>query len=357
MRTPHKNRISPASLAILILALCTVVFSRTTGVASVDSRNACMKQWLFNGVWRVEVTDVEPFMNGAQQTGWQVTEVWRNGTMQEVSPGDSVLQDQRLELKSGSIAATDSTTGTLSQQSVSTNGFPPAGEFTYKQIFVGVGSFDPTDKPKGLLITFDGAQLARMPSKPQFSTRLYDFHFDLGCVATGAAAQAEGGSNQLPGTQGCLDQWMSNGVWKMRVESIAPKLGNPSDPKSGFAWIVTQTWVNEAGRGVLAGDGYDKGQAFVPTRVRDEYLVTQNGKSGSSANVVGGFMLPQKPGYDWSPGASWTFSQLFGWGGFDPTDKPIRLLVTFDDKTQNATAGLPHYHEPADFRIDLTCTK
>jgi hypothetical protein len=38
-------------------------------------------------------------------------------------------------------------------------------------------------------------------------------------------------------------------------------------------------------------------------------------------------------------------------------DKPIRLLVTFNDKVQNATAGVSHYRKPADFRIDLRCTK
>ena len=349
-------RLGILSAIITIAAVCGGFFNPASAVADAPSRQACMQQWLFNGVWRVKVTDVEPFMNGSQQTGWQVTEVWRNGTMGELSPADSVLKDQRLELNSGSIAATDSTTGTLSQQGVSTNGFPPAGEFTYKQVFVS-GTFDPSDKPKGLSIIFDGAQLARMSSKPQFSTGEYNFHFNLGCTATGAVANAEGGSTQLPATAGCVNEWLSNGVWKMRVDSVTPRLGDPNNPNSAFGWTVTQTWVNASGRGVIPGDGADKGQAFEGTRVRDEYLVTQNGKSGSSANVAGGFALQTKPGFDWSPGASFTFPQLFSWGGFDQTDKPIRLLVTFDDKGQNALPGFPHYRKPADFRIDLTCNK
>jgi hypothetical protein len=132
---------------------------------------------------------------------------------------------------------------------------------------------------------------------------------------------------------------------------------SPNDPTNVIGWLVTQTWVNASGHGVVPGDGSDKGQSFLSTRVRDEYLVTQSGKSGSSANAVGGLQLQSKPGYDWSPGASWTFQQLFTWGSFDKTDKPVRLLVTFDDKAQNAMAGFPHYRKPADFRIDLTCSK
>ena len=151
-----------------------------------------------------------------------------------------------------------------------------------------------------------------------------------------------------------MNEWMSNGVWKMRVTAIPPRNGDLNNPNSPIiGWLVTQTWVNVSGRGVIPGGGADKGTAFVG----DEYLITQSGKSASSANAVGGFQLGSKPGYDWSPGASWTFQQLFVWGGFDPTDKPIRLLVTFDDKTQNKTPGVPHYKEPANFRIDLTCTK
>ena len=351
------NAIRQRFLAIVIvLASNAALVTPSATLAAPATTNGCMDQWLFNGVWRVRVTDVEPYSNGGPQIGWQVTEVWRNGTTQEVAPNDSVMTDEVLELGHGTIKATDSTGGTLSQQSVVFNSFPPAGEFTYKQVFIGQ-NFVPTDKPKGLTILFNGVQLAQMTSKPQFSTSKYDFHFDLGCKATGAAAQAQGGSTQLAATPGCLNEWLSNGVWKMRVNSIVPRLGNPNDPKSAFGWTVSQTWVNASGRGVLPFGLSDKGTAFVGTRVTDEYVATQSGKTGSSANAVGGFQLGAKPGYDWAPGESWTFQQLFVWGSFDPTDKPMRLLVTFDDKTQNSTPGVPHYRKPADFRIDLTCTK
>jgi hypothetical protein len=336
----------------LALTAGCVILSSAATLGDAGSREGCKDQWLFNGVWRVKVTDVEPYLNNGQQQGWQVTEVWRNGTSQELSPNDSVLKDQTLELHAGSIAASQTTGGSLSLQAINFNSFPPAGEFTYKQIFLASNlSADPSNKPQGLTITFNGAQLAQMKTKPQFSTSKYNFHFNLGCTATGAAANAEGGSNQLAAQPGCLNQWMSNGIWKVRVTAVGLASSN-------FGWLVTQTWLNVSGHGATNDGNNDQGTKFLATHVTDEYLTTQGGKSGSSANAVGGLKLASKPGgWDWKPGESWTFQQVFVWGNFDPTDKPIRLLVTFDDKSQNAIAGVPHYRKPADFRIDLTCSK
>jgi hypothetical protein len=341
----------------VVLITCCLGFAQSAGLGDATSREGCKNQWLFNGVWRVKISDVQPHMNGTTQDGWQVIEVWRNGTFQELSPTNSALTGQRLELGNGYIDA-----GGLSLETVSTNNFAPAGEFTYKQIFVG-SNFDPSNKPKGLLITFNNAQLSQQKQWPQFTTSKYNFHFNLGCVATGAAAQAEGGSTQLLAQTGCLNQWMSNGVWKMRVTSIGTFPAVLTKPSDQFGWVVTQTWVNASGRKIRSGMGQDSptgrpGDQYIGTTVTDEYLATQGGNNASSANMTGGFQLGSTvPRDDWMPGQSATLKQAFSWGGFDPTDKPTRLLVTFNDKVQNATPGVPHYRKPADFRIDLTCTK
>jgi len=347
-------------LALLVtLAATGVLLARSVGLSDASNREGCKNQWLFNGVWRVKVTDVQPYMNNGQQQGWQVSEVWRNGTSQELAPSnDSMLQDQTLELENGTFTARGTTGGTLSLGSILNNSFPPAGEFTYQQIFLAPNlNADPSNKPKDVLITFNDSQLAQDKTRPHFTTSRYNFRFKLDCVATGAAANAEGGSNQLAAVTGCMNQWMSNGIWKMRVTSIGTYPATLNKPSDQFGWLVTQTWVNASGRGIVSRGYCDQCPKFAGTNVTDEFLATQGGKSASAANVAGGFHLGAKPNTDWSPGESWTFQQLFSWGNFDPIDKPIRLLVTFDDKTQNATPGVPHYHKPADFRIDLTCTK
>src|ERR1700681_1112325 len=88
------------------LALLAFAFAGTDArSATATTAEACMNQWVFNGVWRVKATKVEPFMDGTQQVGWQVTESWRNGTTQEMAPGDSLLKDQVLALDDGSSIA------------------------------------------------------------------------------------------------------------------------------------------------------------------------------------------------------------------------------------------------------------
>jgi len=79
---------STQKLFMLTIAMIGVLLARSASLGDASSREGCMNQWLFNGVWRVKVTNVEPYMSGNQQVGWQVTEVWRNGTSEELSPGD-----------------------------------------------------------------------------------------------------------------------------------------------------------------------------------------------------------------------------------------------------------------------------
>jgi hypothetical protein len=123
-------------------------------------QEGCMNQWLFNGVWRVRATKVEPFMDGSQQVGWQVTESWRNGTTQEIAPNDSMLQDQVLQLDDGSsIAASVNNTGTMSMGVIGGHSLSQAAQFTYSQVF-RAPAFNPSAKPKAVTVLFDGDHLA-----------------------------------------------------------------------------------------------------------------------------------------------------------------------------------------------------
>jgi len=150
-----------------------------------------------------------------------------------------------------------------------------------------------------------------------------------------------------------MNQWMSNGVWKMRVTgfSATPPTAAPQDQNG---WLMTQMWVNITNRKMWPGVLYGPGEA--PSNVSDEFVATQSGNNVSSFNTVGGFALGSR-NVVFPPGGSYTFSQLFVGGGLNGNDKPVRLLVTFDAAKQNALQGMPHYHMPGNFRIDLTCTR
>lgn len=330
-----------------------VVLARLPSMGADATREGCLQQWLFNGIWRVEVTGIEPYLHDGRQAGWQVTEVWRNGTAQPLHPSDSFLAEQTLAVGGTVLRATGSTTSTLSMQGLSANGFAAAGQYTYKQIFIG-DHVDPSQKPTALDVRFDAAKLAQFKSRPQFTTAQYDYHFKLDCTATGVTAQAQGGSTQVTAREGCANQWMSNGIWKMRVTGVAAAHLSPQDPSTTqTGWLVSEEWVNATTRPLFPGV-LPSGHAL-ETNVGDEFLVTKSGNNASSANAVGG--LSQLTNHQFAPGATYTFQQLFVWSPFDAADLPERLLVTFDAKKQNALAGHPHYTTPANFRIDLTCTK
>ena len=342
----RRSSIGRAATIIFAFTFLSLVFTGSVSLGQAPSQEGCMNQWLFNGIWRVQVTKVEPLMDGAQQVGWQVTEIWRNGASKVISPADSVLQDQELELGTGSILASASTTGTLSMQSVAFHDFPVAGEFTYVQQF-RAPNIDPANKPKALDITFNGAKLATFTSKPQFTTAKYNFRFKLDCQATGAAAQAQGGSTQIAAKDGCLNEWMSNGIWRMRATAIAPDLGNDnSGPQGG--WMISQEWTNLTGKPLAPSD----------TLSSDQQLVFASGSSVASSNTAVTSMNMQQLAFrTFPPNGSFSYQQRFRPSTFDASDKPVKLLVVFDAATQNKRENKPHYSLPANFRISFDCNK
>lgn len=333
------------------LLAASVIVAPASVSAQSSSRQGCINQWLFNGVWRAKVTKVEPVMDGSKQTGWQVTQVWRNGTSRELAPADSSLKDEALQLSGTALTGEEHR-----QQMLAFNTMSPSGELTYTQTFFGPNmSVDPNDKPKTLDVTFDNAAVSQS-NKPHFTSRQYNFHYRLDCVASGASAQAEGGSSQVTATSGCMNQWMSNGVWKMRVLAVFP---NPvgAQAKDQNGWRVRQEWVNISHGKVYPGVLPDAGNRVSPTNVSDEFLATQNGNNASTFNVVGGFALGAR-NVPFAPNEPYTFEQLIAGGNLSPSDAPTRLLVTFDSTSQRKVKlpyAVPQYRTPANFRISLTC--
>lgn len=341
---------TPAAFLTLVLAIATIGTARSSALADANSQEGCMNQWLFNGAWRVKVTKVDPYMNGGQQTGWQVTEVWRNGTTQEVSPTQSELQDQKLTLSTGSISASASSSGLASMGSLANQGFAPAAQFTHLQVFVAQ-NFDPSNKPQAVDIVFDEAKLAMYKAEgargvhAYFTTSKYNYHFKLNCVATGAAP-AQGGAFQVAATQGCMNQWMSNGVWKMRATAIAPDNNDPTSPQIG--WMISEQWANVTTRPLAPNDTLDT----------DQYLVTEGGDDIPASNSTVTALTKQQLDFHTFPaGGSFTYQQRFRWTEFSAADKPTKLLVTFDAAQENKNPNRPHYKLPANFRVNLECTK
>ncbi len=338
----HVAKPTIATVALLLFAFAALPL-RSVGDAT--TREGCMNQWLFNGIWRVRATKVEPLMDGSQQVGWQVTEAWRNGTTQEMAPSDSLLKDQALELADGSsITASSNNTGGMSMGLVAYHQIAPSAQFLYVQKF-RAAALNRDVQPKGLTITFDGARLAQFKGKPHFTTSDYNYRIKLDCQASGAQA-AQGGSFEIAATQGCMNQWMSNGVWRMRATAIAPAndLGGAQ-----VGWKIAEEWSSLAHQPVAPGD----------TNITDQQLVLTSGNTiSSSSGVVSSGSFAQLAGHTFAPGSSFTYQQEFRNIPFDVSDKPAKVIVTFDAAKEKLAAKKPQYKAiPPNFRIGLTCSK
>jgi len=332
----------PALALAVVMVLAASMGSKSAGAG--NTRGGCMDQWMFNGVWRVKATMVEPLMDGSQQVGWQVTESWRNGTSQEIAPGDSLLKDEVLELEDGSsISAAASTSGSMSMGVVGAHDLAQAAQFTYVQVF-RAAALNSTVKPKALTILFDGDRLAQFKSRPQFTTQQYNYRIKLDCQASGAQS-AQGGSFEIPAAQGCMNQWMSNGLWRVRATAIASNNGGGS---SQIGWTVTQEWTSLAHQAIVAGD----------TMVGVQQLVLGNGDTlESDAGVISSGSFGQLAQHTFAPGSSFTYQQQFIQIPFSPV-KPVKLIVTFDAAKEKLITYRPQYKvDPPNFRINLECTK
>jgi hypothetical protein len=336
------RRLSTPLVTLVVAALFVVAGTLHSNGAALTSEG-CMNQWMFNGIWRVRVTKVEPFMDGTQQVGWQVTESWRNGTSVELAPGDSLLKDEVLELEDGSsIAASANNSGTMSMGVIASHGLAQAAQFTYVQVFRSL-TLNPAVKPKAVTILFDGDRLPQFKSRPQFTTHKYNYRIKLDCQASGAQS-AQGGSFEIPAVQGCMNQWMSNGLWRVRATAIAP--ADSGGPQIG--WKVTEEWTSLAHQSIAAGD----------TMVSVQQLVLANGDTlESDAGVTTSGSFATLVLHVFAPGTSLTYQQAFIQIPFT-ADKPVKLIVTFDAAKEKLITYRPQYKvNPPNFRINLECTK
>ena len=186
-------------IAAAVLAACALFGPAGAGAQSaqnvggskqVAAQSGCMNQWLFNGVWRVRVTNVAFRPPGDKANAWLVTTQWGNGTsVAGVSPYDTLKQSMVLALANGdTLTANDSTTGTLNEQELDVHQFPASGQFTHTQMFVSGQPLDPNNKPAKLLVTFDVAKYKTMHpgASAKFWTQKtagYNYRLDLTCGA------------------------------------------------------------------------------------------------------------------------------------------------------------------------------
>jgi hypothetical protein len=322
-----------------------------SNTAAVAVRDGCVNQWMFNGVWRVRVTGfgahTDPISN--TQTGWEATEQWRNGTDRTLTPSaDSFPLSQQIVLQNGDkIAAWDSTASGLSQQQIDYHEFPPSAQLTHVQTF-WTSHFDSNNKPIAVIVAFDAAKLQKA-SRPGFSINPPNYRIKFDCSpAELAHAAAQGGSYEVQAHEGCINQWLSNGLWRVRVTKLEMSTDPSNNQPNG--WLVRQEWVNLTGRTIIPNS----------TSMLDQQIVLPNADTVSSGNATTTTLNFQQLGYhSFAPGGSFAYTQRFWLGPtFDPSAKPVKLLIMFDAKNEAKNSLLPQFHSGApNIRVKLDCTK
>jgi hypothetical protein len=352
MRQSLKRFVLLSLIAAMTVSSLPSVGASASTTTTVAARDGCANQWIFNGVWRVRVTGFAPHIDPitTKQTGWDATEQWRNGTDRTLSPvSDSFTLGQQVVLQSGgTIAALDTTTGTLSQQQLDYHQFPPSAQLTHVQVFVSANP-DANDKPVAVVIVFDAAKLKQYPGHPAFSVTPPNYRIKFDCSPTELArATAQGGSFEVQAHEGCMNQWLSNGLWRVRVSKLASSTDPSNNQPNG--WVVTQDWVNLTGRTIIPNS----------TSMLDQQMAFPNGDTVSSGNATTTTLNFQQLGYhNFAPGGSFTYAQRF-WPGanYDPSIKPVKLLMMFDAKSEAKNSDLPQFHDgSSNIRVKLDCTK
>jgi len=74
------QRMSQRTMFLVAAMVSTIALGPLAGNADANAREGCLNQWLFSGVWRVQVTAGEPYMIGGLPQGWPVADVWPTGT-------------------------------------------------------------------------------------------------------------------------------------------------------------------------------------------------------------------------------------------------------------------------------------
>jgi hypothetical protein len=176
--------------------------------------------------------------------------------------------------------------------------------------------------------------------------------FMLVVAHSAGAADTEGGSTEAKAQPGCMNQWLFNGMWRVRVTKVA---FHAKDDQRPNGWDVTMQWRNGT---PIAG--------LYPTQtnMQDMVLAFKNGDTLSAAATTTGSLIQQKLTFhEFPPSGQFTFTQEFR--SADPLDEanpPAKLLVTFDVATYKKNTGstgkfwtmkTPAYN----YRVDLTCDK
>lgn len=147
-------------------------------------------------------------------------------------------------------------------------------------------------------------------------------------------AQGQGGANQVAALEGCVNEWLFNGIWRFRVLSLEPL---PAGGRGGWKARVELRNGTTANGAALAGTGW---QGLM--------LVLDDGNTLESQYVE----MRDKP---FAQGTGLVQEAVFY--SDDTAKTPTKLLLLLDPKKMNTSLKIRYSVADPSFRVRLDCRK
>jgi hypothetical protein len=161
---------------------------------------------------------------------------------------------------------------------------------------------------------------------------------------------APGGATQRRAVEGCLNQWLFDGIWRFRVTKVEPI--NPDGLRPGYGVAVE---VRNGAHATLT-------PVFAGADAQGMQLQLDDGNTLDAKATTAAALIAQKITYKELIQAAGVSVQLQFLGEVmakpESLKKPLKLVFPIDPKPERAHPNLPQYAagDPS-FRVDLTCDK
>jgi|SRR5579864_2607412 len=165
-----------------------------------------------------------------------------------------------------------------------------------------------------------------------------------------SSSPAPGGANQRSALQGCANQWLFDGIWRLKVDSVTP-LSDP-DMAGYFGWGVT----------VELRNGTSADYTPISTGFQNLELAFADGSTLQVDATTQGELDAQVLEYHDFPQATGFKHKLTFWYPANTqqsaVQKPVKFVVLIDPtyRAQHADSGQPNYTTAnPSFRVMLNC--
>lgn len=149
-----------------------------------------------------------------------------------------------------------------------------------------------------------------------------------------ANQQTTGGANQVAALEGCLNEWLFNGIWRVRVTNPQPITGD----RNGITYRVEfRNGTNVSGF-APSGTGWGGMQLALD--------------DGTTVGAVNTNEIVDPP---YLPGGSHAQTIEFFWDDVNRT--PARLVILFNPKDMNTSMNVKFTVPDPSLRIKTTCQK